>query len=162
MNQYVTENGRVVTNWASELAPAIQAQVKQDINHLKSMLGNGLTDAERQQFVQKISKQAAEFKHEHLAKLELPSNTYLANQFEASLNGHSNHATIESVKAMHPGMESAYKALSAISEYANHFVSEAVREAFFDMGKQHIISNMRMGVFPDTPSECNATWQPAL
>ena len=91
-------------------------------------------------------------KHEYVAKIDFPGNFYLAKQFEASMIGNSSHVIVESVKAMHQGMESAYKALFAISRYAEHFVSESARTTFFDMSKQHLTNNMKMGVYPE--NEC--------
>jgi len=146
----VLEDGKKILNWDSELAPAIQQLVDEDMQYIDSFVGadgNPIRAELVSQFIKYVIPRVEAFYEKHTVNAELPSNSYLAQQFEKAIEVPVRR---EGVMHMHEKMPLAFKAYDAAVKLANQFVTPSAQDAIINSARQHIVDGISEGKYPET------------
>lgn len=144
----VTEEGYKITNWDSELAPAIKKLVAEDIKFLDDLVKDGeMTNDGIKQFIKREASRINEFKATHVFLGQPASNAYIADYFRESLE---DSRKVEQVISMHKNMPDAYQALDVARSYADSYLSSEVqRSRFVSCVADNLIQGIRNGHYPN-------------
>ncbi|HEY9268033.1 MAG TPA: hypothetical protein VIO39_01120 [Methylotenera sp.] len=150
----VLEDGKKILNWDSELAPVIQQLLDEDMHYLDTLVGTGGHPIKAQavsQFINYEKPRIEAFYEKHILNAELPSNNYLAQQFEKALQV---PALREAVMSMHEKMPLAFKAYDEAVKQAGHFITPSAQDAIINTARQNIVEGISEGIYPEAkPSQ---------
>lgn len=146
----VLEDGKKIVNWDSEIYPAIQRQLDKDMHYLDGLVGTEGKPIKPQvvnQFINYVRPRIEAFYENNTLNAELPTNGYLAKQFEQALKV---PALREAVMSMHEKMPLAFKAYDEAVNQAGHFVTPFAQDAIINTSRQYIIDGISEGKYPET------------
>lgn len=120
----INEDGIRVTNWDSEIEPAIDDQVDSDLSKLDKLVAGGLTDTEKAEFKQHVAQAAERLKREHSPEFQAaPQPTEFVSDKQRQLaegfrcDGYANSEITQSSIAQEPKIAQCYAAHYCASEH---------------------------------------------
>lgn len=157
----VTEDGKRITNWDSEIKPAIDKQVNSDLQMLDKMKNdeNGISDKDKAQFKQHLSESVEKFKQEHQPEYqgaEANKTSALNDNKQQSLADSFRHGDIHDQStrahniAQDPKMANAYVAYElAERQIQNSGLSHSAKQEVSGIVRDNIANGIERGEYPN-------------